>query len=120
MNIIQTMKQEILQPEKRPQFSLLIQLPERLGTGTLLSQGLCLSGTVYLLLQEKPHILTPLWLDCAVLSLLLILPETKSFSLVRCPPHTCYYNRLSRMWRSDCSTRQKQRQLSEELFQCCI
>ena len=50
MSIIQTMKKEILQPEKRPQFPLLILLPERIATGTLLSLGLWLSGTVYLLL----------------------------------------------------------------------
>ena len=35
---------------KRPQFPLLILLPERISTGTLLSLGLWLSGTVYLLL----------------------------------------------------------------------
>ena len=50
MSIIQTMKKEILQPEKRPKFPLLILLPERIATGTLLSLGLWLSGTVYLLL----------------------------------------------------------------------
>ena len=44
MSIIQTMKKEILQPEKRPQFHLLILLPERIATGTLLSLGLWLSG----------------------------------------------------------------------------
>ena len=46
----QTMTKEILQPEKRPQFPLLILLPERIATGILLSLGLWLSGTVYLLL----------------------------------------------------------------------
>ena len=77
MSIIQTMKKEILQPEKHPQFPLLILLPERIATGTLLCLGLWLSGSVYMLLYEKPHLLTLLRLDCAVLSLLLILPETK-------------------------------------------
>ena len=47
-------------------------------------------------------------LDCAVLSFLLIIPDTKLLNHVRWPPHTCPCNRLSRMWRSDCSTRQKQ------------
>ena len=69
---MQTMKKEILQPEKRPQFPLLILLQERIATGTLLSLGLWLSGTVYLLLYEKPHLLTLLRLDCTVLSFQLI------------------------------------------------
>ena len=43
-------EEKISQPEKRPQFPLLILLPERNATGTLLSLGLWLSGTVYLLL----------------------------------------------------------------------
>ena len=43
-------EKKILQPEKRPQFPLLILLPERIATGTLLSLGLWLSETIYLLL----------------------------------------------------------------------
>ena len=50
MSIIQTMTKDVLQPEKRPQFPLLILLPEKISTGSLLSLGLWLSGTVYLLL----------------------------------------------------------------------
>ena len=33
----------------------------------------------------------------------------KFLNHVRWPPHTCSCNLLSRMWRSDCSTRQKQK-----------
>ena len=43
-------EEKISQPEKRPQFPQLILLPKRIATGTLLSLGLWLSGTVYLLL----------------------------------------------------------------------
>ena len=96
----------IIATRKRSYVAIL--LPERIATGTLLSLGLWLSGTVYLLLLEKPHLSTPLWLDCSVLSFLLIFPETKLLSHVRWSPHTCSYNRLSRIWRSDRSTRQKQ------------
>ena len=71
-------------------------------------QVLWLGATVYLLLLEKPHLLTPISLDCAVLSFILILPEPKLLRHVRWPSHTYSYNRLSRMWRSDCSTQQKQ------------
>ena len=58
---------------------------------------------------ERKHLLLLLWLDCAVLSFLLILPETKLLSHVRWPPHTCSYNYFCRMWRSDCSTRRKKK-----------
>ena len=53
--------------------------------------------------------LTLIMLDCAVLSFLLVLLDTKLLNHVRWPSHTCSCNRLSRMWRSDCSTRQKQK-----------
>ena len=82
-------EKKILQPEKRPKFPLLILLPERIFKGTLSSIGLWLSGTVYLLLYEKPHLLTLSRLDCAVISFLLILPDTKLLNHVRWPPHTC-------------------------------
>ena len=102
-------EKEIFQPEKRPQFPFLILLPERIATCTPLSLELWLSGTVYLPLSEKPNLLTLLRPDCAVLSFLLIWPETKLLNHVRWPPHTCSCHRLSRTWRSDCSTRQKQK-----------
>ena len=59
--------------------------------------------------MTEGHMLTPLNLDCAVLSFLLILPETKLHSNIRRQPHTYSYNSLSRMCKSDCSTRQKQK-----------
>ena len=61
--------------------------------------------------------------DCAVESFLLILPDTKLLNHVRWPPHTCSYNRLSRMWRSDCSAQKKQRQKllgSIWINKCCV
>ena len=33
--------------------------------------------------------------------------DAKLINHVRWPPHTCSCNRLSRMWRSDCSIRQR-------------
>ena len=66
--------------------------------------------------DEKPHLLTPSRLDCAVLSFLLTLPETKLLSHVRWLPQTCSYNRLSRMWRTDCSTRQKHHKSGLSMF----
>ena len=59
-------------------------------------------------IREAPSVAI-LGLDCAVESFLLILPDKKLLNHVRWPPHTCSYNRLSRMWRSDCSTRHKQK-----------
>ena len=47
------------------------------------------------------------------------LPDTKLLNHVRWPPHTCSYNRLSRMWRSDCSTRQKQKKQSKISCKSC-
>ena len=69
MSIIQTPKRNILHPEKRLQFPNLILLPEGNAACMHLSLGLWMSGTIYLLLSEKPHHLTLLRLDCEVLSL---------------------------------------------------
>ena len=60
--------------------------------------------------------LTLLRLDCAVLSFLLILPDTKLLNHIHWPPHKFSCNRLSRMWRSDCSTRQKQKHYDNKIL----
>ena len=45
-----------LQPEKRPQFPLLILLPERITTGTLLSLGLAEWNRLPATIREAPSV----------------------------------------------------------------
>ena len=50
------MKKEILQPEKRPQFPLLILLPERIATDTPLSLGLAEWNRLPATIREAPSV----------------------------------------------------------------